>query len=124
MRQVYAIAQRAGMDPKQFCRIRNGCFSDVVPEQPVSSFRGLMASTRISELLGVEPVAARDTLRRDTPTAKELQPTTALPSKRAWWYEVGDYLENPHRHFAAMDRLRQPMEWPEDVQNNNDSVLQ
>jgi len=78
-------------------------------------FRGILASTRVSQLLGVEPVAARDTIRRTAPTAKELQPAQQQEQQRHWWYEVGDYLENPHRHFQAMDDLRIRMDWPEDV---------
>jgi hypothetical protein len=122
MKKVYQIAKEAGMDPKQFCRIRNGCFADdtitTQPDtglgSPSNPFRGILASTRVSELLGVEPVAARDTIRRDTPTAKVLQPPEEIGSRK-WWYEVGDYLENPHRHFQAMDNLRLKMEWPEEV---------
>ena len=138
MKKVYQIAQNAGMDPNQFCRIRNGCFPEENPSilrkdantglgSPNNPFRGILASTRVSELLGVEPVAARDMLRRNTPTAPVLTPeppsmlaaTAGAPSTttttRHWWYEVGDYLENPHRHFAAMSQLRQPMVWPKDV---------
>lgn len=128
MKKVYKIAKDAGMNPDQFCRIRNGCFRDetVIKEpesglgSPTNPFRSILASTRISQLLGVEPVAARDMVRRGTPTAKELQPLAISSSettgaKRAWWYNVGDYLENPHRHFQVMDELRVTMEWPEDV---------
>lgn len=135
MKKVYQIAQNAGMDPNQFCRIRNGCFPDENPNllrkdantglgSPNNPFRGILASTRVSELLGVEPVAARDMLRRNTPTAPVLtpEPPSSLVSAEApttaarhWWYEVGDYLENPHRHFAAMSQLRQPMVWPKDI---------
>ena len=139
MKKVFQIAQNAGMDPNQFCRIRNGCFSDENPNplrkdaktglgSPNNPFRGILASTRVSELLGVEPVAARDMLRRNTPTAPVLTPESSslvsasagvAPSvttaARQWWYEVGDYLENPHRHFAAMNQLRQPMVWPKDI---------
>jgi hypothetical protein len=172
LKKVYQIAQEAGMDPKQFCRIQNGCFDDsgnqaasnspsrplfvdeTLPQQtgggnsnkspfaPNIPFRGILASTKISELLGVEPVAARDTIQAGAdyyPTSPLLNPRDALvPSaraatvsraaaaaaaaaapqqQRAWWYEVGDYLENPHRHFAAMDKLRITMDWPDDVDN-------
>lgn len=163
LKKVYQIAQEAGMDPKQFCRIQNGCFDndgnkatpsplfvdETIPTLPNSNsnspfapnipFRGILASTKISELLGVEPVAARDTISQEAagtdyyPTSPLLNPQAALPRKqvlsssssslsqqqpeRAWWYEVGDYLENPHRHFAVMDKLRITMDWPEDVEN-------
>ena len=115
--KVQQIAKDAGMNPDQFCRIRNqGCFpedDEAAAANDNSVFRGILASTKVSQLLGVEPVAARDTLRRNTPTAKELKPTVTPQAPRAWWLEVGDYLENPHRHFQTMDNLRQPMEWPE-----------
>lgn len=128
MKKVYEIAKNAGMNPDQFCRIRNGCFQDdtVVKEpetglgSPSNPFRGILASTRVSEFLGVEPVAARDTIKRNVPTAKVLQPPRdeQQQRERPWWYEVGDYLENPHRHFQAMDDLRVKMEWPEDVKKS------
>jgi hypothetical protein len=115
MKKVYEIAKKAGMNPDQFCRIQNrGCFAENEPVQqpPANSFRGILASTKISQLLGVEPVAARDTVRPSDQTAKVLNPSKPKVD-RPWWYEVGDYLENPHRHFAAMDELRQPMVWPD-----------
>lgn len=126
MKKVYSIAKDAGMNPDQFCRIRNGCFNReeggavAIPDAPSSpgapnnaAFRGIMASTKVSELLGVEAVSARDD-SGGRPTSEALQPVQSN-SNRQWWYEVGDYLENPHRHFEAMNSLRQPMEWPEDV---------
>jgi hypothetical protein len=125
MKKVYDIAQKAGMNPNQFCRIRNGCFDKdgsnavVVPDFPTSpatpnnaAFRGIMASTKVSELLGVEAVSARDDLG-GRETSRALQPP-ASSGNRPWWYEVGDYLENPHRHFETMYNLRQTMEWPEE----------
>jgi hypothetical protein len=122
MKKVFTIAKEAGMNLDQFCRIRNGCFDQEAPivkepeAAPGSSsypFRGIMASTRVSELLGVEPVSARDDMRK-SPTSQDLQPVQKSVN-RPWWYEVGDYLENPHRHFEAMDRLRQPMQWPDEL---------
>lgn len=128
MRKVYQMAKDAGMDPNQFCRIRNGCFVDqTIPSQqdtglgsPANPFRGILASTRVSQLLGVEPVAARDTIRRYTPTAPVLlQPPQEIGSRK-WWHEVGDYLENPHRHFQVMDSLRLSMDWPDEVRKSVD----
>jgi hypothetical protein len=81
---------------------------------PSNPFRGILASTKVSQLLGVEPVAAEQTVKRTTATSPALQPSET-DAHRAWWYEVGDYLENPHRHFEAMDSLRITMDWPEDV---------
>lgn len=118
MAKVYKIARNAGMNPNNFCKIRNGCFADEtvvkVPEtglgSPSNPFRGILASTKISQLLGVEPVAAEGLIRQKV--TNEQYPES---KDRAWWYEVGDYLENPHRHFQAMDKLRLQMEWPEDI---------
>jgi hypothetical protein len=122
MKKVYRIAKDAGMDPENFCSIRNGCFRDAeqTPGTGVSNdpFRGFLASTRVSQLLGVEPVAAQDSLR-GARTAEILNPEKPKEEKRAWWYEVGDYLENPHRHFSVMDNLRVTMEWPEDVKSQD-----
>lgn len=142
MKKVYSIAKEAGMNPDQFCRIRNGCFDKEdaglssggggagsplsvpsetpnpsslgVPTNNAAAFRGIMASTKVSEFLGVEAVSARDDLS-GRPTSQLLQPLPSSNSNRPWWYEVGDYLENPHRHFETMNNLRQPMDWPEDV---------
>jgi len=129
MMKVYSIAQGAGMNPDQFCRIRNGCFdkdpsnvagsATVVPDSSMNApnnaaFRGIMASTKVSELLGVEAVSAREDLISGRETSRALQPP-ASSGNRPWWYEVGDYLENPHRHFEAMNNLRQTMDWPEEV---------
>lgn len=127
MKKVYSIAKEAGMNPDQFCKIRNGCFGDdsgafakepeagVTPSYQIDqNFRGIMASTKVSELLGVESVSARDDDVVGRPTSSALQPIQSSPS-RPWWYEVGDYLENPHRHFEVMNDLRQTMEWSEDA---------
>lgn len=118
--RIYQIAQDAGMDPDKFCKIQNQCFLEDEPtttmiENEASDktfWRGLLASTRVSELLGVEPVAARDTIRTTmVPTA----PPETAKSSRSWWSEAGDYFENPHRHFQAMEKTRVTMEWPEEV---------
>jgi len=127
MAKVYAIAKEAGMNPDQFCRIRNGCF-DQQKEEPLfgsekmsaptsEPLRGLIASTKVSELLGVEAVSARDANVQGLVTSQQLQPELKTPSSssRPWWYEVADYLENPHRHFEVMDNLRKPMDWPDSL---------
>ncbi|CAJ1933607.1 unnamed protein product [Cylindrotheca closterium] len=126
MAKVYSIAKKAGMDPEKFCRIQNGCFNDdnsleprVAPPPPESiPFRGIMASTKVSELLGVEAVSARDYTGIPGSVAEDLQPKAKSPS-RPWWYEVGDYLENPRRHFDYMNSMRQNMDWPKEVQEWN-----
>jgi hypothetical protein len=128
MQKVYSIASEAGMNPDQFCRIKNGCFENedgatpalqqAQPSSPESvQFRGIMASTKVSELLGVESVSARDYAGNPESVTQQLQPNQ-LSSSRPWWYAVGDYLENPHRHFEYMDSLRQNVEWPEEVRKS------
>lgn len=109
MKKVYSIASNAGMNPDQFCKIRNGCFKDETIPPPPSMYRRVMASTKISELLGVEPVSA------EFVPVKQALPKVQEGTTRKWWYEVGDYLEDPHRHFRAMDSLRLTMDWPESV---------
>ena len=126
MKKVYAIAKEAGMEPENFCRIRNGCFDEEAsPERQVSPsspesipFRGIMASTKVSELLGVEAVSARDFIGNPGSVTQDLQPKQKS-ANRPWWYEVGDYLENPRRHFEYMNNMRQNMDWPEDVRGLN-----
>lgn len=121
MKKVYKIASDAGMNPDQFCKIRNGCFNDESIDTGVSSpsrpFRGILASTKISEILGVEPVAAEGVLSSSRSATDKLRNTDFSQSERKWWYNVGDYLENPHRHFEAMDSLRDTMIWPDEVRN-------
>lgn len=126
MEKVYKIASEAGMNPDQFCKIRNGCFkNDPVVESGIGSpsnpFRGIIASTKVSELLGVEPVAAENVLSSTTSATSKLKSeidSDIQSVKRSWRYELGDYLEDPHRHFRAMDSLRVIMDWPEDVKAN------
>jgi hypothetical protein len=122
MNKVLSIAKNAGMNPDQFCRIRNGCFADDTVVENTNRgwgsqenpFRGILASTKVSQLLGVEPVTAQDSVKRTQPTAKVLlPPTVSKPaSSRPWWYELGDYLENPHRHFEIMNEMRTNVNWP------------
>jgi len=109
MKKVYSIAKNAGMDPDNFCKIRNGCFKDNALTEPPSAFRRVMASTKISQLLGVEPVSAEY-----VPVKSKLQDLDNS-EQRKWWYNVGDYLEDPHRHFRALESTRITMDWPDSV---------
>lgn len=125
MAKVYAIAKEAGMNPDQFCRIRNGCFdqqkeplfgSEKLTAPTNEPLRGIIASTKVSELLGVEAVSARDANVQGLATSQQLQPEqTPESNSRPWWYEVKDYLESPHKHFEVMDSLRKPMDWPDNI---------
>jgi hypothetical protein len=139
MEKVYQIAKEAGMNPDQFCRIQNNCFENddgisgsrpayVEREglgSPSNPFRGILASTRVSEILGVESVAAESNIPQTI--ADDLlmkQPASRLDATknsiiRPWWKEVGDYLEDPRRHFRLMDSLRVDMDWPEYIQQRN-----
>mmetsp|Transcript_15557 Transcript_15557/g.18961 ORF Transcript_15557/g.18961 Transcript_15557/m.18961 type:complete len:531 (+) Transcript_15557:157-1749(+) len=121
MKKVYKIASDADMNPDQFCKIRNGCFKDEAPQSglgsPSNPFRGIIASTKVSRILGVEPVAAEGVMTSTQSATDKLRNSDLPQSERKWWYEVGDYLENPHRHFEAMDSLRSIMVWPDEVRN-------
>jgi hypothetical protein len=140
MEKVYQIAKDAGMNPDQFCKIQNNCFendasgttsglsSPAYVEReglgsPTNPFRGILASTRVSEILGVESVAAESiipqTIADDYLKQQSSQQPSSLTSSRPWWKEVGDYLEDPRRHFRLMDSLRTDMDWPEYIKQRN-----
>jgi len=48
-----------------------------------------------------------------------LQPISDKATARPWYKEVGDYLEDPRRHFRLMDSLRTDMDWPEYIKARN-----
>lgn len=140
MTKVYQIASDAGMNPDQFCKIQNGCFDGdssktdnvdgsinkkALPKKnkqdddlgaPANPFRGLLASTKVSQLLGVEPVAAEGEGSNFFRLSSSIG-GSSQQRQRAWWYEIGDYIENPHRHFKVMDDLRETVVWPDSVRN-------
>lgn len=149
MEKVYNIAKDAGMNPDQFCKIHNGCFEspggssdsddttntkNEIGSEPRGQengvFRGILASTKVSEILGVESVAA-ETVTPQMTIARELlvgddasspSSTTTMVttrSNRPWWKEMGDYLEDPRRHFRLMDSLREDMDWPAYIKAQN-----
>ncbi len=134
MEKVYQIAKDAGMNPDQFCKIQNNCFenedapgsrnglsSPAYVEReglgsPTNPFRGILASTRVSEILGVESVAAESIIPQtiaDDYLKSQSSLQQPVSNNRPWWKEVGDYLEDPRRHFRLMDSLRTDMDWPE-----------
>ncbi|KAL7539949.1 hypothetical protein ACHAWF_006553 [Thalassiosira exigua] len=136
MEKVYKIASEAGMNPDQFCKIQNGCFDKEESQasssmydkgvereglgSPSNPFRGILASTKVSEFFGVESVAAEsEYLPKATIANDYLRPagSQASTQDRPWWNLVGDYLEDPRRHFRLMDSLRTDMDWPEYVKN-------
>ena len=137
MEKVYKIAQDAGMNPNQFCKIQNSCFEKdanmMVPKDreglgsPSNPLRGILASTKVSQFLGVESVAAEPAPRNTRPpTTISSELLMGSPAKnsnanrdRPWWQEVGDYLEDPRRHFRLMDSLRVDMDWPEYIKERN-----
>lgn len=132
MEKVYQIAKDASMNPDQFCKIQNGCFADEAAQpayvereglgSPSNPFRGILASTKVSEILGVESVAAENIIPPSAPTttiANDYMKPVGTNSDRPWWKEVGDYLEDPHRHFAHMDSLRKNMDWPDYIKERN-----
>ena len=91
---------------------------------PSNPFRGILASTKVSQFLGVESVAAESSIPRSTISKEFLQGPSSLAGgdnamERPWWKEVGDYLEDPRRHFRLMDSLRVDMDWPEYIKQRN-----
>jgi len=134
MEKVYQIASDANMNPDQFCKIQNGCFDGEKKQEPLyvereglgspkNPFRGILASTKVSELLGVESVAAESAIPTTTIANDYLKPSSNTvvenTPERPWWKEAGDYLENPRRHFQYMDSLRTDMDWPEYIKARN-----
>ena len=130
MEKVYQIAKNAGMNPDQFCKINNGCFEgeDEVMSptdreglgSPSNPFRGILASTKVSEFLGVESVAAEPLGPKalSTTIANDyLDGPQGGAASRPWWKEVGDYIEDPRKHFHLMETLREDMQWPEYIVN-------
>ena len=126
MEKVYQIAKDAGMNPDQFCKINNGCFEGeediMTPTEreglgsPSNPFRGILASTKVSEFFGVESVAAEPLGPKALKTSiadEYLEGPQGDASSQPWWKEVGDYLEDPRKHFQLMQSLRQDMDWPE-----------
>jgi hypothetical protein len=43
----------------------------------------------------------------------------ATNNARPWWKNVGDYIEDPHKHFQLMNSLRTDMDWPEYIRARN-----
>merc|ERR1712127_902488 len=94
MEKVYKIASDANMNPDQFCKINNGCFegaeknAKTVPAavereglgSPSNPFRGILASTKVSQLLGVESVAAESVIPTTTISNDYLTPSAAAPA--------------------------------------------
>ena len=144
MEKVYKIAKDAGMNPDQFCKIQNGCFegggenggdassSSSSQQRPAYvereglTFRGILASTKVSEILGVESVAAESIIPTTISSDYLQRPSSSVSavarsgnSNRPWWKNVEDYIEDPRRHFRLMDSLRTDMDWPEYIKARN-----
>ena len=149
MEKVYKIAKDAGMNPDQFCKIQNSCFegggdnggdasSSSSSQQrpayvereglgsPSNPFRGILASTKVSEILGVESVAAESIIPTTISSDYLQQPSSSVSavarsgnSNRPWWKNVEDYIEDPRRHFRLMESLRTDMDWPEYIKARN-----
>jgi len=139
MKHVYEIAKSAGLNPSKFCKIQNGGLS-LNPNNPPTtttttnnnnkknnnninnedSYKKLVAqikrndlaiSTPLSKFLGVDTVEAA--------TTQQQQPRP----KKHWWHSVGDYFENPKRHFELIDSLRTNMEWGSESEFFTDNYL-
>jgi len=103
MTSVYNIARDAGMDPDKFCRIRNMCFLD-----KKTGMKEAAMSANIGTLEGeqVDP-ADFDPRRYVTSIDAPLKlRATAL------WYDILDYIEDPHEAARWMFDQQQQMIWP------------
>jgi hypothetical protein len=152
MANVYQIANEAGMQPKNFCKIRNGCFVDDVdlpilivtnpnsngkglnknqspsPSTTPGALHGILASTKISQLSGVDSVVATNVepiMLKRVRAAEELdlrarfrdEMSNSKSMKLQWSFEVSDFLEKPHLHFELTASMRQTVDWPEEIVN-------
>lgn len=115
MAAIQRVARDAGMDPTKFCRIRNGCFagrgdaSEGLP-QISSNTLSLAAATTAGQIAEGDAVEIYDARRFTTsiniPWKLKLQES---------WYNVLDYIEDPHEAARWMFDQQQQMIWPSSV---------
>jgi len=110
MPSVYKLAREAGMDPTKFCRIRNACFLESPRDADASDAVEAMALSVASSGGGRGSLANEDARRFTTSIDAPLQ----LKAK-ALWYDVLDYIEDPHDAAKWMFNQQVKMEWPSDV---------
>lgn len=113
MAAIQKVARDAGMDPTKFCRIRNGCFagseapSEAAPQMSSPSTLSVAAAATVGQLAQGDAVGAYDARRFttsiDIPWKLKLQES---------WYNVVDYIEDPHEAARWMFDQQQQMVWP------------
>jgi len=114
MPSVYKIAREAGMNPDKFCRIRNACFArDEAKIDPTL----VVASSPSSIVLqvGDETGIENPSLRGDKENPQRFTTSIEVPLQtraKALWYDVLDYIEDPHEAARWMFDQQQQMVWP------------
>lgn len=104
MASVYRTAREAGMEPDRFCRIRNACF--LPPDdagETSSSPAAALASVSLAGS-GSDEDQRRFTTSLDAPLSLRM---------RSMWYDVLDYIEDPHEAARWMFDQQQQMIWKE-----------
>jgi len=110
MESIYRLARDAGMDPTKFCRIRNACFLESKNEAEASAAIEEMA---LSVAASGSPSVGEDIRRFTTSIDAPLQ-----LKARALWYDVLDYIEDPHDAAKWMFNQQVKMEWPSEIFKN------
>lgn len=125
MDSVYKLAREAGMNPDKMCRIRNSCFASEVNGagsdiSQASSAPPLDApySASSSVALAGSQLENSDMRRFSTSIEAPLQ-----VKAKAFWYDVLDYLEDPHEAARWMFDQQQQMVWPFKSGDTGTSVL-
>jgi hypothetical protein len=113
MASVRRVAKQAGLDPDKFCRIRNACFAH--DESPQSSPAALLVAPALAE---DRQITAGGALAAMVDVADPRRFTTSVDAPlalrmRAFWYDVLDYVEDPHDHARWMFDQQQQMAWPQ-----------
>ena len=96
---IYKMAEEAGFDPSAFCRVRNSC--------------GMPKPGLGPELIGVPGVLADEPSASARPAgepAPQLPSNPLVLSSLQLWYELTDYLEDPH--YAGSYILEQQERMP------------
>lgn len=111
MPSVYRLAREAGMNPNKFCRIRNACFAEASGRSAVSDAEptSSAALSSATALVGIvePPENSENPLRFRTSIEVPFQ--TRI---KALWYDILDYIEDPHEAARWMFDQQQQMVWP------------
>lgn len=115
MASVRRVAKQAGLDPDKFCRIRNACFANDDGGSPQSSPATLLVAPALAE---DHRITAGGALSAIVDVADPRRFATSVDAPlalraRALWYDVLDYVDDPHDHARWMFDQQQQMVWPQ-----------